>query len=74
MSEDAAVAAPSTGNTIVDRALSEVADLSEVGLGEHHDRLSAVQDVLTGVLESSRNAVQTPIPGVLRPNHQEQHG
>lgn len=67
-------APPSTGNPVVDQALAEVADLTDVELGEHHDRLSAVQDVLTGVLESSRHAVQTPIPGVLRPKNPEHHG
>lgn len=74
MSEDSTIAPPSTGNAVVDRALAEVADLSEVDLAEHHERLSGAQDVLTGVLESSRNAVQTPIPSVLRPRTQEQHG
>lgn len=58
---------PVTGNRLVDQALTEVAALDELPLAEHHDRLSAAQDVLAGVLDSSRQAVQTPIPGVLRP-------
>ena len=74
MSEDSTIAPPGTGNAVVDRALAEVADLSEVDLAEHHERLSGAQDVLTGVVESSRIAVQKPIPSVLRPRTQELHG
>ncbi|GAA1396214.1 hypothetical protein [Luteococcus peritonei] len=60
---------PQTGNRLVDQAMAELASLAEAPLEEHHDRLAAAQDVLTSVLEDSRGAVQTPIPGVLRPGH-----
>lgn len=66
-------APPHTGNPVVDQALAEVSVLSEVPLAEHQDRLASVQDVLTGVLEDSRGAVQTPIPGVLRPGQAGGH-
>lgn len=66
---------PQTGNAVIDQALAELVGLQETDVAQHHDRLSAAQDVLTGVLETSRNAVQTPIPGVLRPRPQDgQHG
>ncbi|MEL4357380.1 MULTISPECIES: hypothetical protein [unclassified Luteococcus] len=58
---------PRTGNAVIDQALAELVGLQESDVAGHHDRLAAAQDVLTGVLETSRNAVQTPIPGVLRP-------
>lgn len=74
MSEPQATLPPVTGNATVDQALAEVVDLSEMELAEHHARLSAVQDVLTGVLESSRHVVPTSIPDALRPRTQEQHG
>lgn len=57
---------PVTGNAVIDAALVELGTLADIPLADHHDRLAAVQDVLTGVLESSREAVQTPIPGVPR--------
>ena len=66
-------APPVTGNAVIDQALREVHDLSDVPVGQHHDRLSAAHDVLSGVLDSSRGAVQTPIPGVLRPQNQGDH-
>ena len=49
--------------------MAELAGLADAPLEAHHDRLSAAQDVLASVLEDSRGAVQTPIPGVLRPHH-----
>lgn len=55
-----------TGNAVIDAALVELGTLADIPLADHHDRLAAVQDVLAGVLESSREAVQTPIPGVTR--------
>ena len=60
---------PVTHNRVVDQAMSELAGLADAPLEAHHDRLSAAQDVLASVLEDSRGAVQTPIPGVLRPHH-----
>ncbi|HSN43342.1 MAG TPA: hypothetical protein VLR88_04720 [Propionibacteriaceae bacterium] len=57
---------PHTGNALIDSALEEFGTLADLPPAEHHDRLSAVQDVLASVLESSREAVQTPIPGVRR--------
>lgn len=57
---------PVTGNAVIDSALEEFGRLADVPPAEHHDRLSALQDVLASVLDSSREAVQTPIPGVRR--------
>ncbi|HET9129274.1 MAG TPA: hypothetical protein VFN73_14410 [Propionibacteriaceae bacterium] len=58
---------PQTGNQVIDSALRELADLSEQPVGLHHDRLQAVQEVLSQVLATSRDAVQSPIPGVPGP-------
>ncbi|WP_203566688.1 hypothetical protein [Aestuariimicrobium ganziense] len=55
---------PTTGNRLVDAALAEFGDLSQHPPTEHHDRLSQVADVLSSVLENSRDGVQTPIPGL----------
>ena len=58
---------PQTGNQVIDAALGELADLAGQPVGLHHDRLQAVQEVLSQVLATSRDAVQPPIPGVPRP-------
>ena len=42
---------PSTGDAEIDRALSELTDLPSTPLGEHHDRLAAVHEVLHRALE-----------------------
>lgn len=60
-------APPTTGMAAVDAALAEVADLSQVPLDEHHDRLQAAQEVLARVLETSRDQLQAPIPGLPGP-------
>lgn len=48
--------------------MAELGGLDELPLAEQLDKLSAVQDVLAGVLDRSRDGdgVQTPIPGVRR--------
>ena len=58
---------PPTGNQVIDAALRDLADLAEHPVEEHHDRLQAVQEVLSQVLATSRDAVQAPIPGVPGP-------
>lgn len=55
---------PVTGNRVIDQAAAEVTGLVDLHVEEHHDRLAAVQEVLVSVLDSSREAAQTPIPGV----------
>ena len=57
-------AAPVTGHVAIDAALAEVSDLTEVPVGEHYQRLLAAQEVLAQVLDTSRDTVQTPNPGV----------
>jgi hypothetical protein len=44
-------APPATGDPEIDRALSELADLPERPLGEHHDRLAAAHEVLHRALD-----------------------
>ena len=44
-------APPSTGDAEIDRALGELADLSSTPLGEHHDRLATVHEVLHHALD-----------------------
>ena len=58
---------PHTGNPAIDGALGELADLADQPVERHHDRLQAVQEVLSQVLTTSRDAVQAPIPGVPGP-------
>lgn len=65
--EQVAAAAPGeppvTGNAMIDAALRQVADLADVPVEQHHDRLQRVQDLLNEVLESSRNGGQPGVPG-----------
>lgn len=42
---------PQTGDAEVDAALSELTDLPERPLAEHHDRLARVHEVLHGALD-----------------------
>lgn len=55
---------PVTGNRVVDAALADLTGLEQASVGEQLERLSAAHEVLVQVLETSRDAVQTPIPGV----------
>jgi hypothetical protein len=42
---------PQTGNAAVDDALSELMDLAEAPLPEHHDRLAKAHEVLQEALD-----------------------
>lgn len=66
---------PVTGHQVIDATLAELRDCSpgatgqpvdvgELSAAEQHDRLAAALDVLSSVLESSRDQAQAPIPGV----------
>lgn len=56
--------APLTGNRLIDAALADLAGSEQAPVGEQLTRLTAAHEVLVQVLETSRDAVQTPIPGV----------
>ena len=62
--EPALTEPPVTGNRVVDAALADLAGVSEAPVAEQLDRLGAAHEVLVQVLETSRDTVQTPIPGV----------
>lgn len=64
---------PRTGQPTIDAALESLADLPTRPLAEHHERLAAVQDVLGGVLDSSRSGSPSPIPEGLRPKGAAAH-
>lgn len=68
----AATPAPTTGNAEIDEALAALDSLADDEVDHHHDRLAGVQDVLTRVLENSRNAPANAVPAALRPG--QQHG
>ena len=53
MTEPAAEAGapPQTGDTEIDRALSELTDLPSTPLDEHHDRLASLHEVLHRALD-----------------------
>ncbi len=55
---------PVTGNRLIDAALGDLAGAPEQPVAERLERLTAAHEVLVQVLETSRDAVQTPIPGV----------
>ena len=55
---------PVTGNRLIDAALSDLSTTSALPVAEQLERLTAAHEVLVQVLETSRDAVQTPIPGV----------
>lgn len=55
---------PHTGNRLIDAALGDLAGLESAPVAEQLVRLGAAHEVLAMVLETSRDAVQTPIPGV----------
>lgn len=55
---------PVTGNRLIDAALADLAGAAPRPAAEELIRLGAAHDVLVQVLETSRDAVQTPIPGV----------
>lgn len=46
-----AINAPQTGNAAVDDALLELADLAQVPVAEHHDRLAKAHEVLQDALD-----------------------
>jgi len=58
---------PQTGSQVIDAALRELADLADLPVEQHHDRLQAAQEVLSQVLATSRDSVQAAIPGVPGP-------
>ena len=60
-------APPDTGNPVIDEALRGLADLTDVPVGQHHDRLQRVQDILQEVLESSRDGGRAGAPGIPGP-------
>ena len=45
--------APTTGDTEIDGALAELADLQTAPLSDHHDRLTAAHEVLHDALDRS---------------------
>lgn len=55
---------PVTGHHVIDATLAELVDVTDLPASEQHDRLAAGLDVLSSVLESSRDQAQAPIPGV----------
>lgn len=55
---------PITGNRLIDAALADLATGHDQPVAEQLERLTAAHEVLVQVLETSRDAVQTPIPGV----------
>ncbi len=55
---------PSTGNRLIDAALADLVGNEQLPVGEQLNRLAAAHEVLVQVLDTSRGAVQTPIPGV----------
>lgn len=54
---------PLTGHGTIDQALADLGDLSRFSAAEQLERLTVAQEVLSRVLETSRESVQTPIPG-----------
>lgn len=53
-----------TGNRLIDAALADLAGNEQLPVSEQLNRLAAAHEVLVQVLDTSRGAVQTPIPGV----------
>lgn len=53
-----------TGHQIVDGAIAELDTLEELSIEEQIAVLTKAVDTLAGVLSSSRNLDQTPIPGL----------
>ena len=51
--EEQPVTAPVTGDTAIDGALAQLADLQTAPLPDHHDRLTAAHEVLHGALDRS---------------------
>lgn len=54
---------PATGHTEVDGALAGLAGLSGMPVAEQLERLSAAHEVLARVLDTSREQVDSPMPG-----------
>lgn len=63
-SDSASTTPPVTGHQVIDATLAELVGVEELPAAEQHDRLAAALDVLSSVLESSRDQAQAPIPGV----------
>jgi hypothetical protein len=59
-----AEAPPVTGHHVIDAALGDLRDLADQPPAEQYERLATTLDVLTSVLDSSRDQAQVPIPGV----------
>ncbi|MDO5287904.1 MAG: hypothetical protein Q4G45_13945 [Actinomycetia bacterium] len=51
--------APTTGDPTIDQACAQVADLSEVPLGEHLDRLAQAHEQIAERLRGSAQRSQT---------------
>lgn len=55
---------PTTGNRVIDAALAELIGTEHASVAEQLAALAGAHEVLVQVLETSRDAVQTAIPGV----------
>ena len=55
---------PNTGHRIIDEALKNLPGVEMLSVSEQLERLATAHEVVSQVLETSRSAGQTPIPGV----------